>query len=305
MLDGISFDQLQVFVRVTESGSFSAAARELHRAQSAVSYAIKSLEEELGVELFDRSSRRPTLTPAGQDLLSDVKAVEAQVGVLRRRANIMASGMEASVAVVLDSFLPQEELFPSFRRFEEAFPSTQLVLHFETLGAVPALIDARKCVIGFSSMPQASPASLVQQEVGNVEMAMVVGSAHELASECVIAVEELYRHAQVVVTDRSSLTTGKDHGVFSSRTWRVADPRTKLALVEAGFGYGSLPSHMCKSGLSEGRLALLRMEGRESGRFHLPVSCLWRRDQPPGPAGNWLRNELGRALTAWSTSAAA
>ncbi len=69
MLDGLTLDQFAVFVTVVEEGSFSAAARKLNRAQSAITYTVQALEAQTGTDLFDRSAYRPTLTPAGRALV--------------------------------------------------------------------------------------------------------------------------------------------------------------------------------------------------------------------------------------------
>ena len=82
--DAVTLDQLRVFLLVAEQGSFSAAARSLRRAQSAVSYAIGNLERVLGVLLFEREGRRPSLTEAGRSLLSETRAIHGQVEQLTR-----------------------------------------------------------------------------------------------------------------------------------------------------------------------------------------------------------------------------
>src|SRR6476661_3936546 len=100
MLDGVSLDQLRTFIAAVDEGSFSAAARKLHRVQSAVSGWVSGLEEQIGVVLFDRSGRFPKLTPQGELLLADARNIVGGVELLKARAKLMASGLEAEVAVV-------------------------------------------------------------------------------------------------------------------------------------------------------------------------------------------------------------
>jgi DNA-binding transcriptional LysR family regulator len=71
MLDGVSLDQLRTFIAAADEGSFSAAGRRLHRAQSVVSQTLANLEGQLGVKLFDRSGHLPVLTDQGRALLVD------------------------------------------------------------------------------------------------------------------------------------------------------------------------------------------------------------------------------------------
>src|SRR6266436_1105541 len=106
MLEGVSLDQLRTFITAADEGSFSAAARKLNRVQSAVSGWIGSLEQQVGVALFDRSGRFPKLTPAGVTLLVDARAVVTGVDALKARARLLSGGLKAELSVVIDVFLP-------------------------------------------------------------------------------------------------------------------------------------------------------------------------------------------------------
>ena len=104
--EGLSLDQLQLFLAVIDSGGFSAAARSLRRAQSAVSYGIANLERQLGVVLFDRTAPKPALTRAGEELAIEARAVGAQVDRLRARAHGIAQGVEPRLVVAVDHMFP-------------------------------------------------------------------------------------------------------------------------------------------------------------------------------------------------------
>ena len=110
MLDGVSFDQLRVFIAAAEAGSFSAAGRNLRRAQSVVSQTIANLEAQLGVALFARSGRYPVLTEAGRLLLADARAVSSGVDSLKARARGMAAGIEPELSVAIDVMFPMPAL---------------------------------------------------------------------------------------------------------------------------------------------------------------------------------------------------
>jgi DNA-binding transcriptional LysR family regulator len=94
MLDGVTLDQLRTFIAAAEQGSFSAAGRKLGRAQSVVSQTLANLEGRLGVTLFDRSARYPTLTEDGRALLQDAHAVADQVDGFKARAKTLREGLE-------------------------------------------------------------------------------------------------------------------------------------------------------------------------------------------------------------------
>src|SRR3984885_7074207 len=101
MLDGVSLDQLRTFIAAADAGSFSAAARRLNRAQSAVSQTISGLEARLRVNLFDRTGRYPLLTEQGRQILIDARTVAAGIDQLKARAKGMAGGREAELSVAV------------------------------------------------------------------------------------------------------------------------------------------------------------------------------------------------------------
>ena len=102
MLDGLTLDQFAAFVTVVEEGSFSAAARKLNRAQSAITYTVQALEAQTGTDLFDRSAYRPTLTPAGRALVPRARRVLESVADWRKQARSLTQGVEARLILALD-----------------------------------------------------------------------------------------------------------------------------------------------------------------------------------------------------------
>src|ERR1700674_763999 len=100
-----SIDQLLVLLVVAEAGSFSAAAKRLGRATSAISYAIDTLEAQLGLTLFDRgTTRKPKLTHVGEVIVSEAKAVAHSVETLRARVRGLLDGLESEVSLVVDTY---------------------------------------------------------------------------------------------------------------------------------------------------------------------------------------------------------
>src|SRR5215475_3869942 len=106
MLDGLSLDQVRTFIAAVDEGSFSAAARKLGRAQSAVSEMVRGLELQLGIDLFDRSARYPQLTASGKVLLANAREIVANVDAMKSRAKDMVGGLEPELSVVVDVLFP-------------------------------------------------------------------------------------------------------------------------------------------------------------------------------------------------------
>src|SRR5580692_7151114 len=135
MLDGVSLDQLRAFIAAADEGSFSAASRKLHRAQSVISELVSGLEGQIGVTLFDRSGRYPTLTPEGAVLLADARNVASGVDFMKARAKGMTSGLEPELSVVVDVLFPIAAITEAAKEFRVKFPGTPLRLYVEALGA--------------------------------------------------------------------------------------------------------------------------------------------------------------------------
>ena len=291
-MDALTLDQLRIFRTVAETGSFSAAARRLNRAQSAVTYAVQKMEEQAGVELFDRSGYRPALSAAGRALLPRAAAILDEVAALGAQAHGIARGLEPSLSIVIDSMFPMCTLLRLLVRFQEAFPSVQTRLHVESLGAtVQAVLDGTAELGVMSLFSSQLSADLAIQPMFDLHLVPVAAPTHPLAAlPGPLGPDALRRHVQIVLTDRSPLTAGRDYGVHSPSTWRVADLGAKHGMLAAGLGWGSMPDHMVRADLDTGRLVPLEIADRP--RLPMPLVAARRRDRILGPAGQWMMERL-------------
>lgn len=293
MLDGVSLDQLRTFVTSVDEGSFSAAARKLRRAQSVVSDLVSGLEAQIGVSLFDRSGRYPKLTPAGTVILADARGIITGVDFMKARAKGMASGIEPELSVVVDVFFPIEAITEAAKEFRQHFPATPLRLFVEALGgAYKPVLDGVASIGVVGSLP-IMPSSLTGEHLAGVVFVMVAAHDHPLASfNGTIPKSELVKHVQLVLTDRSDLSAGREFGVVSSSTWRLADLFAKHNFLLNGLGWGGMPLHTVLRDIGEGRLVQLLIEDVPPGGLILPMSAVYPTSAPPGPAGRWLIERL-------------
>lgn len=296
MLETVTLDQLRVLIAIADAGSFTAASRSLGRAQSAISHAVAQVEANLGVPLFDRTGRRPVATEAGRALLADARAVVARMEEMRARARGYAQGLEAEVSAAMSPLLPPERLEAALRGFRESFPTVALTLWTEPMGGAVARVLARECAVGvsgtLSTLPL--PGSLVTAPVARIEQVAVVAPDHPLAAGRP-AEAALRAHVQIVLTDRSGLTAGRDIGVVSPDTWRVTELAAKRDLLLSGLGWGTLPDFMAAPEIAAGRLVRLPLpEGSGAAGYDIKLVTIHRRDAPPGPAGRWLLDRLAR-----------
>ncbi len=293
MLDGVSLDQLRTFIAAVDEGSFSAAARKLNRVQSAVSGWVSSLEEQIGVVLFDRTGRFPKLTAEGVLLLADARHIVSGVNTLKARAKLMAAGLEAELSVVVDVFFPTYAVSATVKAFAEKFPFTPLRLFVEGLGAgYQPILDGR-CSLGIlGALPGVFP-SLVSERLGEIPLVVVASKEHPLAQfGGRIPKSELAKHVQLVLTDRSELSAGQDYGVMSPSTWRLADLSTKYAFLKDSVGWGSMPLHLVEHDIDIGALIVLEVDDMPRSGYPLAMSAVHQAAAPPGPAGRWFIDHL-------------
>lgn len=282
-----TLDQLRVLLTIVDCGSFAAAARRLNRATSAISYAISNLEAQLGVSLFDReTTKRPQLTEAGRMVVAEARTVSSRVDGLRAKVKGLLQGLEAEVHLTLDVMLPAERVLDALRAFREAYPTVTLRLYMEALGGVTEMVRDRRASLGVSGPLSVSLDGFERIGVGAVRLIPVAAPDHPLAQAGRNSPGAGREHTQLVLTDRSSLTSGQDFAVLGARTWRLADLGAKHMLLRGGIGWGNMPEPMVREDLASGRLVRLDMSDMRSADYHLQV--IYRRDTPPGPATSFL-----------------
>jgi DNA-binding transcriptional LysR family regulator len=293
MLDAVSLDQLRTFIAAVDEGSFSAASRKLLRAQSVVSETISNLEDQIGVQLFDRSGRYPKLTAAGSVILGDARSIITGVDLMKARAKGISVGLEPELSVVIDVFYPIGAVTQVAREFRQKFPGVALRIYVEALGgAIQPVLDGR-CSIGVIGSLPVIPDTVTHERMPGIAFLMVASRDHALASHRgKIPREVLAKHTQIVLTDRSELSAGREVGVMSPNTWRLADLFAKHHFLLNGLGWGGMPLHAVRKDLEEGRLAVLPIEDVPPDGLILAMSAVWQTRSPPGPAGRWFVDRL-------------
>ncbi|QGZ39470.1 DNA-binding transcriptional LysR family regulator [Pseudoduganella flava] len=293
MLEALTLDQLRTFIAAAEEGSFSAAGRRLRRAQSVVSHTLANLETQVGFPLFDRSARYPRLTDAGAALLEQARGAVAGMDAFKARARTLAEGLEPELAVAVDVMFPIDSLTAAVQAFQQRYPDTPLRLFVEALGAVVQPLLAGHCSIAIVGTLPELPPDCVTDYLLDVPAVVVAAPAHPLAQlQGVVPRAQAMRHVQLVLTDRSPLTTGRDFGVLSPSVWRLADLGAKHAFLKAGLGWGGMPLHMVENDLKEGRLVRLALETSPVVGPGFAMHAVHRKEQPPGPAARWFIEQL-------------
>ena len=288
----LSLDALAVLDAIDRRGSFAAAAAELHRVPSAITYQVHKLELDLEVSLFDRRGHRARLTAAGRELLQQGRHILRAAGELEHRIKRVATGWETELRIAVDTIIPFKSLYPLLDRFyrdcaREGEVPTRLRLGSEVLGGTwDALLDARADLAVGAPGDAPSVGRLRVRRLGEVEMVFAVAPQHPLARAREPLTEATVRgHRIVAVADSSRTVPARTIGLLDGQdTLTVPDGQAKFAAQAAGLGCGWLPRFLAAPAAAAGELVIKRLE---TPRPAVPVHIAWRAEHP------------GRALTWW------
>ena len=295
MLDGVSLDQMRTFIAAADEGSFSAAGRRLHRAQSVVSQTLANLEGQLGVKLFDRRGHLPVLTDQGRALLADARAVAGHVDLLKARAKSLAGGLEPELSVAVDVMFPDATFTGAVAAFQKQFPATLLRFDIESSAVIEPVLAGR-CAIGVVGSWGPAPPQLTHEPILTIALHTVVAARHPLATQHgQIPLSILAEHIQITHVDPSDIPGGFEPRLKIPRVWRLSHLGAKLAFLRAGFGFGGMPRYAIEADLASGALVEITTENAPSGGRLIEMCAVYRTDSPPGPAGRWFIERLKRA----------
>lgn len=275
-----SLEQWAVLAAVVDQGGFSHAAVDLHKSQSAVSYAIARLQEAIGIDLLKVDGRRAVLTPHGGELLKRVRPLLRDLESLERLAKTLNEGWEPRLSLVVDVAFPRRRLLDIISELQRLCPHTQLELSDAVLsGAEEAISEHRADLVVSSRLPVGVLGDLLL----TVNFVAVAAPNHPLfALERGVAANDLTKYAQVVVRD-SGIKHPRDEGwLEAERRCTVSSMEASLATVKAGLGFAWLPEHITAESLERGTLRRLPLE--TGGSRTVPLYLVVVRPDSAGPA---------------------
>ena len=294
----LTLDALEVLEAIDRRGSFAAAAVELDRVPSAITYTVRRLEEALDVLLFDRTGRRARFTPAGRELLERGRALLADAAAVEQRVQRVATGWESELRVAVDSIVPLARVWPLVGRFyadcqERDQAHTRLRISQEVLGGGwDALAEGRvDLVLGASGDPPPGGGYRTRL-MAEVPMVFVVAPRHALARAAEpLAESSILPHRAVVAADSSRRLPPRTVGLLTGQdTLTVPDLPAKLAAQVAGLGCGAIPWYLAADEVAAGRLVVKALE---TARPPSRAQAAWRESRP-GKALAWWIDAIGR-----------
>lgn len=303
----LSLEALAVLDAIDRRGSFAAAAQELSRVPSAITYAVRRLEEDLDVLLFDRRGHRARLTAAGRELLAAGRLLLRAAGELEQRVQRIGTGWEPSLVVAVDAAVPLALVFPLVAQFYAACRDrqaahTRLSLVTEVLGGSwDALSDGRAdLAVGASGEPPAG-GGYRTQPLADIRNVFAVAPFHPLAAEPEpLSAATIARHRAVVATDSSRRLPPRSSGLAGEHdVLAVPDLAVKLEAQVAGLGCGFLPAMLAAPALAAGRLVAKAVDEPKPPQR---LSLAWRVQRPGRALAWWIdavaRSGIGERLAA-------
>ena len=265
-----------------EQGSFSAAARQLKRAQSGVSQAIANLEISLNHPLFDRSYNMPSLTEQGAALLPIAKSILYQQQLFDQKVTALAQQQEHELVIAIEESLVDSRLLSLFSDLAEQFPITNFALLSASTFDIEVMIAAGTAQVGIIYANGKMQNEVNFMTLGQNRFVTVVAPSHPLATRQTIEDSELRNCRQLV--QRSS--QGKElwfSYAISHQLWYASSHQILLQLAEQGIGWAMVPERMAQAAIAAGRLVVLDLSFEPEG-WVTNIDCITSRKHQSGPA---------------------
>lgn len=276
----ISLEQWSAFIAVVEEGSFARAAEALNKSQSAVSYAIARLNEQLPTPVLHAQGRKAALTEAGEVMFRRAKQLLNLAADVEQTAHCLAQGWEAQITLAVDAIVPVDKVLAAMHAFGEEVPQTRVVLLETTLsGTDEALIERRTDL----ALTARIPPGFLADPVGDVEMLAVAHPDHALAkAERELTEQDLRQARQIVVRD-SGIKRSQDKGwLQAEQRFTVSHFATSLKALEQGLGFAFVPQPLISEALELGRLKRLKLA--VSSERRVPLYMISASPDYVGPA---------------------
>jgi DNA-binding transcriptional LysR family regulator len=302
----MTYDQLVAFLAVAGEGTFTAASAALHKSQPAVSKLVRNLEDELGVQLFDREQYRATLTDAGRLFHERAASVIESSEALKTFGRQLAGKIEPIVRLAVEAVTPLAPIMQILRGAQERYPTVRIELTTERLsGAADALREGRADLAVATKLGiDTAKLELELAHFRTVRIVPVARGDHPLAAARGAAPRALLRaHAQIVLADSAQAADAPSLNVLRGGVqWRVTDVSSKKEVILAGMGWGGLPEHVVADELASGALVALEVPEFEVGVMEL--YAMRRRDRAHGVVASELWEQLkGSGATAAEAAA--
>lgn len=292
----LSLEALEVIDAIDRKGSFAAAAESLYRVPSALTYTIRRLEEDLGLELFDRSGHRATLTQAGLELLKEGRFLLDAAHTLERRVQRIATGVETDISIAVSDLFDFKPILDLLQDFYQQGFGTRIKLWREVYGGSWDALQSGRADISIGAPGDAPPGGgFATHLLGQLEFVFAVAPHHPLAHlPEPLTASDIVQHRVVAAADSSRNLPPRTSGILSGQDiLTVPDMQTKLQAHIAGVAIGYLPKLLAVAAAEKGQLLIKQVS---EPKLMGPTFIAWRQQRPSemGKAMQWLLKQCAQ-----------
>ncbi len=278
----MTIDQIQVLQTIVKTGSFRGAAQNLHRAQSAISYAVKTLEEELKFELFDRKHYRPQLTPQGEIFNRQAADFLTHFEELQCAAKRLQLGHEPTITLSVSVLWPMSVLAKMLHDLKAQFPTTEIKILQDILSA-DELMTSHQVDVVFSELFTTN-APLQIKRLFDVTMIPLCSPHSSLGQLKGKAKEKNLRETPQIILRSTSPQSQRSVSILNpSNTVSVSDFLSKKELLLNGLGWGFMPEHLVSEELAKKKLVPTHEE-----RLKIPMVIAKNLRRGSGPCSDFI-----------------
>ncbi|MCZ4339538.1 DNA-binding transcriptional activator PunR [Shewanella colwelliana] len=277
---------------VARVGSFTAAANKLHKVPSAVSYAVKQVEEELGVTLFERHHRSVSLTPAGEHFVKQIRLVLTNIESLKDDTKRVANGWQPTLSIALDNIVRADKISVLIADFYRHFHNVELIIRIEVFNGVWESIATGRSDIAIgatTAIPVGGDYHF--KDMGDIEWTFLVSRHHPLAGvDRPLKDEELKVFPAICLEDTSREIPKRMTWLLENqRRLVVPDWIRAINCFREGLGIGYMPKHFAMPFVNSGSLVEKQLERPKSPS---PCCLAWN-GANMSPAMAWVLDYLG------------
>lgn len=258
----VTLDQWRALVAVVDAGGYAQAAERLHKTQSTVSYAVRKIEEQLGVDVFELEGRRAILTDAGRVLYRRGKHLLRESEQVERAASALAAGWEAELRLAVEVVFPTWLLLQCLQRFAEERPETRIELYESVLGGTEELLDEGQVQFAICSRV---PPGYVGDPLMHVRFIAVAAPSHPLHRlGRALTHRDLREHRHLFVRDTATRRETDTRHEVTEQRWTLSHKATSIRAACMGLGFAWYAEDLIREELASDRLRPLPLsEGAE------------------------------------------
>lgn len=262
----ISLEQWRALVAVVDAGGYAQAAAQLHKSQSAVTYAVQKLEHVLGVRAFELVGRKAVLTPTGQLLYRRAQGLLDEALRLEGSARSLAAGWEPQLRIAAEIIVPTGLLLSAFAHFGEISPNTRIELVESVLGGTAEALQMD--LVDLAITPVVPPGFQGEplMHLRFLPVAHPDHPLHQLGRP--LHLRDLRKHRHIVVRDSGSQRTSKAQ-IEAEQRWVVSQMSTSIQAVSAGHGFAWFLEEQIREGIARGELKPLPLQGNAERRVDI------------------------------------